>query len=743
MSHIKSPHSLHDKSYYQGTILCVDDEDNILSALRRILRKHDYPLLFARNGIEALNILEKNNIDLIISDMRMPEMDGAKLLSHVAKRWPNTMRILLTGHADLTSTIEAINQGNIYKYIKKPWDENELILSIKQALELKHSETERRRLENLIREQNQQLHRINSDLSERKLEVEQRESRLGRILHSSQNEIYIFDAKTLLFIEVNEGARKNLGYNMDEISKLTPADIKPEFSQQEFLTYVQPLYKNHQKQLIFETLHQRKDHSTYPVEVRLQLSHTEKTPVFFAIIQDITERKKNEQQIRYLANYDSLTDLPNRRFFMEKLMDALNQAKRYSKNIAVLYINLDRFKQINDSLGHSTGDGLLIGVAERLNTAMRDSDYISRNNATNNNNFCRVGGDEFTILLNNITQAEDAALVARRIQEALSKSIMVEAREIFINTSIGIAVYPNDGKNIDDLVKNADTAMYDAKKAGRNTYRFYNDSMNARALENLEIENKLRKAHDLNQLELFFQPKINCKDSHICGVEALIRWQHETDGWISPADFIPIAEENGLIVPIGEWVINTAMHQCKKLHDAGFADLDVAINLSSRQFQNGDLANLIQQALEKHQVDPNHIEVEITESILMEDTELAEKTLNQIKAMGLHISIDDFGTGYSSLSYLKRFPVDILKIDKSFIRDVHVDNDDAAISGAIIAMAHQLGLKVVAEGVENKEQLEFLRERNCDQIQGFYFSKALPADKLTALLSNPSKMLKY
>ncbi len=727
----------------QATILCVDDEANVLSALRRLLRKNGYQLLFAENGLEALNILEKQPVDLIISDMRMPEMDGAKLLSHVAQRWPSTMRILLTGYADIASTIEAINQGNIYKYIKKPWDDNDLMLSIKHALELKFAESERLRLEALTREQNEQLHILNDHLSERTLHVEQREARLGRILNSSQNEIYIFDAETLHFIEVNEGARNNLGYTLDELSKLTPVDIKPDFSEDEFLNFVQPLFKKQQKQLIFETVHQRKDNSTYPVEVRLQLSHTEQTPVFFAIIQDITERKNNEQQIRYLAYYDSLTDLPNRRFFMEMLTDSLSQAKRYSKNIAVLYIDLDRFKQINDSLGHSIGDGLLKGVAERLNTEMRNSDYVSRNESMNSSNdFCRLGGDEFTVLLSDISQAEDAALVARRIQDALTKPIMIEGREIFINTSIGIAVYPNDGDDIDNLLKNADTAMYDAKKAGRNTYRFYNDSMNAKALENLEMEIELRKAFELNQLEIYFQPKVDSKNSNICGVEALLRWQHEKDDWISPADFIPIAEENGLIVPIGEWVIDSAIGQCKKWHDAGFVQMSVAINLSSRQFQDGDLADLIENLLNKHQVNPNSIEFEITESILMEDAELATKILGRLKKMGVQISIDDFGTGYSSLSYLKRFPVDIIKIDRSFIRDVHIDFDDAAISSAIIAMAHSLGLKVIAEGVENQQQLNFLRERNCDQIQGFYFSQALPIEELTLLLADPTAFKK-
>ena len=266
--------------------------------------------------------------------------------------------------------------------------------------------------------------------------------------------------------------------------------------------------------------------------------------------------------------------------------------------------------------------------------------------------------------------------------------------------------------------------------------------MNAKALEHLEMENKLRKAVEHDELDLYYQPKIDLKTSQITGVETLLRWQHKDDGWVSPADFIPIAEENGLIVPIGEWVIDTAVQQCKKWHEAGFTQFSVAINLSSRQFQHGDLATLIEQILHKHQVNSEYIEFEITESILMDDAELAANTLGRLKEMGLHISIDDFGTGYSSLSYLKKFPVDILKIDRSFIQDVHTNTDDAAISSAIIAMAHSLGLTVIAEGVENQAQLNFLQERNCDQVQGFYFSKALPAEQITAMLANPAGLLK-
>ncbi len=723
---------------FQATILCVDDEANVLSALRRSLRNKSYQLLFAENGIDALDILEKQAVDLIISDMRMPVMDGATLLAQVAQRWPDTISILLSGFADMSSTIKAINQGNIYQYIKKPWDDNDLLLNIKHALQIKFSESERKRLEALTKQQNEQLHTLNLHLSERTLEVERREARLGRILNSSQNEIYIFDEKTLLFLEVNEGARRNLGYSTAELSKLTPFDIKPEITEDEFMTLIQPLLKNQKKQLIFETVHQRKDNSTYPVEVSLQLSHTEDMQIFFAIIQDITERKKNEQQIRYLAYFDSLTDLPNRRFFMEKLSQSLSHANRHKENIAILYIDLDRFKQINDTLGHSIGDGLLKGVSERLSTILRNNDCVNRNDSNNaENEIYRLGGDEFTILLDDISEAEDAALVARRIQKSLTQPIMVNDREIFINTSIGIAVYPNDGNNIEDLLKNADTAMYHAKDSGRNTYRFYNDSMNAKALESLEMENKLRKAIKLNEFELFYQPKIDIKSSQIIGVEALLRWQHAVDGWISPADFIPIAEENGLILPIGKWVIDTAIQQCKKWHDAGFKQLSVAINLSGRQFPDVDLVTLIKQVLNKYQVNPKYIEFEITESILMEDAQLAATILGQLKQMGVFISIDDFGTGYSSLSYLKKFPVDILKIDRSFIRDVHIDKDDAAISSAIIAMAHSLGLKVIAEGVENNEQLEFLQERQCDEVQGFYFSKPVSAAKLTELLVSP------
>jgi diguanylate cyclase (GGDEF)-like protein len=442
-----------------------------------------------------------------------------------------------------------------------------------------------------------------------------------------------------------------------------------------------------------------------------------------------------EERIRHLAYFDGLTELPNRHFFIENVAKALHHAKRHGRVLGVLSMDLDQFKRINDTLGHTTGDRLLQAVAGRLRDGIRAQDTLALSENEAALGLARLGGDEFCILLTEISQFHDAARVARRILESLAEPFKLDDNELFVTTSIGIALFPSDGDTPEALIKNADAAMYYAKSQGRNNYQFYGKTMNSRALEKLAMESQLRKAIERSEFELHFQPKLDLRTGHISGAEALIRWRHPELGMVPPIDFIPLAEESGLIVPIGEWVLRAACDQNKLWQARGLPPIHVAVNVSSPHFRHSGLLPTVARILRETGLPPHCVEVEVTESMLMDDMETTLATLHKLKDMGLRLAIDDFGTGYSSLSYLKRFPLDALKVDRSFVKDTPAATDDAAITSAIIAMAHSLKLEVVAEGVETTAQLEFLKARGCEYAQGYLISRPLPADDFIALLT--------
>jgi diguanylate cyclase (GGDEF)-like protein len=429
-------------------------------------------------------------------------------------------------------------------------------------------------------------------------------------------------------------------------------------------------------------------------------------------------------EIEHLAYHDALTGLPNRPLFMDRLIVSLAQANRANHKLAVFFLDLDRFKDINDSLGHSVGDALLKAVAERIRRCIREGDTVAR-----------FGGDEFTLLIPKIDQIEDAAKIAQKIIETLKIPFSVYDRELFVTTSIGVSIFPGDGLDPETLVRNADTAMYRAKEQGRDNYQLYAPAMNARAAERLALENRLRKALSQNELVLHFQPLVSAHTNNVIGLEALIRWNHPEQGLLSPFHFISVAEVSGLIVPIGEWVLRSACAQIRVWQKKFDRNLIVAVNLSARQFQQPDLVEQIREAIQETGVEPGCLELEITESNAMQNAENTIYTLRELKALGVRIAMDDFGTGYSSLNYLKRFPIDTLKLDQTFVREVANDASDAAIVSSVISMAHNLNLKVVAEGVERQEQLDFLTRQNCDVVQGYYFSKPLPPEGIEAYLA--------
>lgn len=441
------------------------------------------------------------------------------------------------------------------------------------------------------------------------------------------------------------------------------------------------------------------------------------------VAQDITERKESMERLNHLVNHDTLTTLPNRTLFSDRLNQALAGAHRRKRIVAILCLDLDRFKNINDTLGHAMGDLLLQTVAGRLMDCVREDDTVAR-----------LGGDEFVFLLDEISRPEDVGKIAKKILESFSEPMLLKGHELFITTSIGISLYPSDGETSEALLKNADTAMYRAKEQGRNNYQLFAAEMNVKTVEYLNLETHLRYALELKELTLCYQPMIASETGRLTGMEVLLRWNHSELGVIPPSEFIPIAEETGLIGQIGLWVLQTACAQNKAWQRAGFAPFRVSVNLSARQFDNKTLSEKVRHVLEETELDPIYLGLELTEGIIMKNPEVAIETLRAFQSLGIEISIDDFGTGYSSLNYLKRFPVNTLKIDKSFVQDISNDPDDAAIIKAVIAMGHSLNLKIVAEGVETVAQLDFLRTMQCDFIQGYLFSRPLSSAAITDLL---------
>ena len=441
------------------------------------------------------------------------------------------------------------------------------------------------------------------------------------------------------------------------------------------------------------------------------------------VLQDITARKESEERTRFLADHDDLTGLPNRSLFKQSLAQAVQRAERSGKFLSVLFLDLDRFKNINDSVGHETGDQVLRAVAERLSGCVRQVDIVSR-----------FGGDEFAVLIEGLTAEDQAGAVARKIVDALAKPLVLAGRQYRPGASIGISTYPSDGRDVLSLQKNADIAMYRAKEEGRGTFKFYSEQLNTHSIQRLEFESNLTGALNNREFVLYYQPKVDLASGRIAGVEALIRWVSPQFGFVPPSDFIAIAEESGLIVPIGRWVVQTACVQNSAWQKGGLPPLRIAVNISARQMADKGLAEFIVDTMTRTGLTAESLELEITESAVMSNQDHAEKVLNQLKALGFHLTMDDFGTGYSSLAYLKRFPFDSVKIDQSFVRGIPVNRDDCAIVEAIVAMAHSLELKVVAEGVETQEQSEFLRELGCDQIQGYVFSKPIPSAEIVGLL---------
>ncbi len=560
--------------------------------------------------------------------------------------------------------------------------------------------------------------------------LQKEESRFGRLVDHSWDEIYVFEVDSLLLLQANQGARDNLGFSIREVQELKITDIAPQTSEEKFRALTAPLFDGSQSRLIYETTHQRKNGTTYPVEVRLQLSHSEVPPVFLANVQNITQRKKIERRLTFLASYDSLTGLPNRSLFIDRLEMALETSKRTETLVAVIFLDLDGFKSINDTMGHDAGDDLIKQVGQRLKASVRKSDTVAR-----------LGGDEFTVIITNIRHVDGVETVAKKIVEAIGEPFIINDQEVHTSTSMGITLYPfNDQDHAYSLIKQADTAMYQAKVHGKNNYQFYTASLARSELRRLTIENELKFALSRGELELHYQPRVCLKSMSIIGAEALLRWNNPDLGPVSPAEFIPIMEATGCIREVGAWVLRQACVQLRHWLDAGL-ELRLSVNVSARQFEGGQLPQQIRRVLAQTGVPAGNLEIEITEGVLISHSDEAAASLHALRDIGATVSLDDFGSGYSSLNYLKQFPIDILKMDRSFIMDLEPDSDSSVIVEAIISLAHSLRLTVTAEGIEDAARAAYLMDRGCDEGQGYYFGRPMAAEQFEQVLRDAAETL--
>jgi len=538
-------------------------------------------------------------------------------------------------------------------------------------------------------------------------------------------ELFVFEADTLFFTYVNRHVLQNLKFSMEQLKKMTPLDIKPMFNHFQFRKLLQEVRQGQDKHYTFETVHKRSDETVYPVEIYLQYNPDTEPETFTAVVRDITARKKAEKTIRKQAQVDALTGLPNRTVFFDRLVMAQLHADREEHLLALHFLDLDNFKDVNDSRGHSMGDTLLNEVGKLLKSVVRKSDTIAR-----------LGGDEFAIIQSGINNVADAEALANKVLKALSEPIEIANSQLFIGASVGITIYPFDDQTPEELLRNADIAMYEAKNRGRNGFAFYDINMSDAIRDRNELEQDLHGALEKGEFFLVYQPKVLSATGDVVGMEALIRWQHPARGVILPADFIPIAESTGLIVSIGAWVLRTAAAQAKSWQDRGMLPLTMAVNLSAVQFRDAQLIELVRSAIDETGLDPTLLEIEITESTAMGDASNTALILDSLVAIGVKISLDDFGTGYSSLAYLKRFPLDTIKIDMSFIHDILTNSNDAAIVQAVINMGQALDMTIIAEGVETSGQNSYLAENGCDEVQGYFFSKPVRAEDFPALIKN-------
>ncbi|MEW6413661.1 MAG: EAL domain-containing protein [Pseudomonadota bacterium] len=701
-------------------ILVVDDEALIREGLERLLDTRQYEVMTAGGGCEALIAIGKQQFDAILLDLGMPDLDGNEVLRFVAERSPGTPVIVVSGDSTIDAAIRAL-RGGAADFVRKPYEPEELL----------------RRIDNTLRRR--QLEMENNHILQR---LQQSEKWHRFLVNSSPDFIYTLDCEGR-FTFVNERVESLIGYRPDELlgqhySLIIHEDDLPRAE---------------------HVFNERRagDRSTRNIEIRLKCNPGMRRPRLmtgrcksveltatgmydenagpfeqrfigsYGVAKDITERKQAEETVHYQAYHDLLTGLPNRALFRDHLGLMLAQARRNQKPLAVLSLDLDHFKVINDSLGHTIGDDLLLAVGARLRQCLREGDTLAR-----------LGGDEFAVLLPTLVTRSDVEHIGRKIIQVLSKPVYVKGHEIYISVSIGACVSPDDGDMIDSLIRQAEIAMYQAKSQGRSRLQFWEPGMQAPYSDRMQLETDLRRALARNEFMLFYQPQVDAQTGEVRGFEALLRWWHPQRGLLTPADFIPVAEESGVIVPIGDWVLRQAGAQMAEWRRAGLPPVRLSVNISARQLESADFVDSVMRALQVYAVDGHLIELEITESLLMRDFEANAMKLGRLSASGIRLAIDDFGTGYSSFKYLSRFPIHTLKIDQSFVQDIEREENQSIVN-AMIAMGRGMNLNVVAEGVETAAQLARLQQMRCHEIQGHYYSVPLSSQAAAALLRDSGR----
>lgn len=704
-----------------GKVLVVDDEPRMCDSLTALLGLRGYDHAGCTSGRQAIALLSQESFDAILLDLNMPDMDGNAVMDYLIAAGIRIPVIVVSGDTSINAAIQALRNG-VYDFIRKPYEPEQLLKTVENAV------------------YKTKLERANQAIYSR---LEHSRNLYRYLIDSSPDFIYTLDTEGR-FNFVNDRAESLLGYSKEEL-------LGQHYT---FLIHEEDLDR---ARYVFN---ERRSDSRTNANIELRLKCKNPDPGFrhfdtsfvtivlrsrglynidddiapflgtYGVARDISDRKKIEEAVNHQAYHDALTDLPNRALFKDRLGLAIAQAEREKERFAVMFVDLDRFKWVNDTLGHHVGDELLKMVAVRLKQCLRKGDTLAR-----------IGGDEFTVLLPKVKNREDVRLAVDKILEQFQRPFLLEGSEVFVSASIGIAMFPEHGDNIDTLVKCADIAMYHVKWEGKNRARFYNSEMNAIFHRRLAMENDLRRALDQpEQFLLNYQPQVDVVQQRIIGMEVLVRWVHPEHGPVPPSEFIPLAEETGMITQLTGLVFERSCQQFGLWRKLGHADIRMAVNFSPKDIERADFVRMIRSGLEKHRLPKDVLEVEITESTVMGDIENTVSKLKQLSGLGVQISIDDFGTCYSSLGYLKKFPLHTIKIDKSFVHDIQGSSADIPIVSAITAIAQGFRKDLVAEGVETHEQMSVLRELGCRVMQGFLFSRPLSAEDATRLLDNPQTL---
>ena len=690
---------------YQKTIriLLVEDNPGDARLMREMLKDPaawKYDVTHRESMAKAETHLGANPVDIVLLDLGLPDTQGLQAVRRAHAAAPRLPLVVLTGMDDESLAAQALQEGAQDYLIKGQIETRGLLRSLRYAIERKHME------EALFEEKERAQVTLNC---------------IGDAVISTDVLGHVTYLNVVAESMTGWSWKEAAGHPIEDVLQIIDATTRKDVQN----PTVSAILENKTLGLTPNCILVRRDGVESDIEDSAAPIHDRRGRVTGAVLvfRDVSEARTLSRRMSFLAQHDNLTQLSNRMVLNDRLTQAIAMARRHGQKLAVLFVDVDRFKHINDSLGHAIGDRLLQSVSGRLLACVRRSDTVSRQ-----------GGDEFVILLSELTRAQDAAVCADKILLALGAPHHIDQHDLHITVSIGIATYPDDGTETETLMKNADFAMYDAKENGRNNYKFFKPVMNVRAIERQSVENALRQAIERQEFVLHYQPLMNLDAGAIIGAEALVRWNHPQRGLVPPMQFIPIAEESGLIVPIGRWVLREACRQARAWQDAGLQPLRISINISAVELRAKDFVAGVRAILTETGLEPCYLELELTETFLMQDLESTAAVLHALKDMGVQLALDDFGTGYSSLSHLKRFPIDTLKIDQSFVGNLTLDDGDASIVSAVISMGKSLHKRVVAEGVETQEQLAFLQERNCPEAQGYYFNKPMAAATLTQLL---------